>query len=206
MKKASDLTGQRFGRLVVLKRDFSRKKAAFWICQCDCGKETTVQSCHLRSGATQSCGCLHMENGYKTTWKKHGDYKTRLYHIWITMKSRCFNKKDKRYGGRGITVCSEWSESFEAFRDWALANGYRDDLTIDRIDVDGNYEPSNCRWATKLEQQSNKRTNRLLTAFGETHTESEWARITGINVSTIYARLKRGWTVDRALTEKVNNS
>lgn len=205
MKKASDLTGQRFGRLVVLKRDLSYKKAAYWICRCDCGNEATVQSCHLRSGATKSCGCLHMENAYKTTWEKHGDYKTRLYHIWIAMKGRCFNKKNKRYGGRGITVCPEWSESFEAFRDWALANGYRDNLTLDRKDNDGNYEPSNCRWATQKEQQNNRSNNIMLTYNEKTQTITQWAEELGMNIEMLYGRInKLGWSAERALSEPPN--
>lgn len=209
MRKAMDLTGQRFGRLVAEKRDYSYTKAAYWVCVCDCGNKKTVQSCHLRSGAIKSCGCLHMENALKSNWSTHGGYKTRLYAEWTGMKGRCHNKKNKRYpdyGGRGIEVCPEWRDSFEAFRDWALANGYRDDLTIERKDVNGNYCPENCCWATQKEQQNNRRNNHYITHQGKTQTIKQWAEETGISDMTIYARInKLGWSTERALTEPTNN-
>lgn len=206
MKKAFDLAGQRFGRLVVEKRDYAYKKAAFWICRCDCGNHTTVQSCHLRSGATQSCGCHKKESG-RDRRTVHGFSYSKLYRIWGSMKERCINpnsKPYKDYGGRGITICDEWLDSFEAFRDWAMANGYRDDLTIDRIDVNGNYEPSNCQWATQKEQQNNKRNNHLLSYNGKTQTISQWSDETGLEWMVIYDRLRNGWPIDRILTEPLN--
>jgi len=208
-KPMIDLTGQRFGRLSVIRRDDSRKNAAYWLCRCDCGNEKVVQGCHLRSGATVSCGCLHMENAYKSNWSTHGCYKTRLYTEWISMKGRCTNKKNHRYpdyGGRGIKVCPEWLDSFEAFRDWALANGYRDDLTIERKDVNGDYCPSNCCWVTQKVQQNNRRNNHYLTHQGRTQTIKQWAEETGINEVAIYSRInKLGWSPERALTEPINN-
>lgn len=207
MKKAPDLTGQRFGRLVVLERNFTYKKAAYWICQCDCGTKKTIQSSHLRSGATKSCGCLHDESARKTKVKTHGESNTRLYAEWISMKARCYNPRSERYdryGGRGIMVCEEWKNSFQAFRDWALANGYREDLTIDRIDVNGNYEPSNCRWITNQEQQNNRSNNLFITFNGKTQTVTQWAKETGISEWTIRARIKKlGWNAERTLTEPV---
>lgn len=118
--------------------------------------------------------------------------KTKLYRVWSTMKERCYNPnhiKYKNYGARGITICDEWKNSFKAFRDWAYANGYEEGLSIDRIDNNKNYEPSNCRWATMTQQANNKSTNRLIEIDGETHTMTEWSRISGIKAQTIWARL-----------------
>ncbi len=160
MGKLIDLTGQRFGRLVVVARaeNDSHNKAR-WCCRCDCGKEIIARSNDLRSGNTQSCGCFQRSQTSSTN-ATHGGGGTRLYTIWKAMKARCYNlkaEKYKDYGGRGITICPEWKNDFSAFRDWALSSGYTDDLSIDRIDVDGNYEPLNCRWATAKEQRHNRR-------------------------------------------------
>lgn len=135
---------------------------------------------------------------------KHGKRNTRLYRIWLQMKNRCYNKRSDRYkdyGGRGIVVCVEWRNSFELFYDWSMSHGYSDELTIDRIDNDGNYEPSNCRWVTIKEQSRNTRNNRSLTLNGETHCLIEWAEITGLGRQCIYNRLRYGWTVEDALTK-----
>ena len=208
MKKADNLTGVRFGRLVVEKRDFTFKKAAYWICRCDCGNSTTVQACHLRSGATQSCGCFNKEQSGKRM-RTHGLSRSRIYYEWRSMKDRCARENNKQYadyGGRGITVCQEWQDSFEAFRDWAITNGYQDNLTIDRIDVNGNYDPSNCRWVTNREQQNNKRNNHLLSYNGKEQTIAKWAEETGLDWMVIYDRIRHGWTVERTLTEPLNVS
>ena len=205
MGKFKDLTGQRFGRLTVRKMaGRGNSKQILWECECECGGSTIAPTYHLNSGHTKSCGCYRKEKATETGAKfiKHGMKNTRMYAIWRTMKQRCQDADNSDYGGRGIKVCDEWRDSFEAFRDWALANGYRDDLTIERNDTDGDYCPENCRWATMVEQQNNKRNNRRLTYNGETRTVPEWARITGIPVTIIYNRMNYGWPTERILTEK----
>lgn len=160
-----DLTGMRFGKLRALFRLPKGKagKQAAWHCLCDCGNEVNVLSYNLRSGHTKSCGCVHDERMKQGLRSSHGLIKSRLYSIWENMKSRCYNPNTnnyKYYGARGISICPEWKDDFQIFYDWAMANGYSDELSIDRIDVDGNYEPSNCRWADDITQANNKRCNR----------------------------------------------
>lgn len=156
------------------------------------------------SGNRTYNGCLNKSGDMRGCQVTHGLSKTRLYSIWIDMKKRCYNQKNNRYanyGGRGISVCDEWLHNFSAFNEWAMANGYAENLTIDRIDVNGNYEPSNCRWATIKEQQRNTTRNRFITVNGETRTMSEWAEITGISVDVIKDRLnKLHWTEEEAVT------
>lgn len=160
MGRLIDLTGQRFGRLVVIEqapRD-SRYHGAMWRCRCDCGCETIVEARNLKTGNTSSCGCYHRER--QRAAKTHGKSGSRLHRIWKAMHTRCYNPNSsafKYYGGRGIEICDEWVRDFEAFHLWAVAHGYADDLTIDRIDVNGNYDPSNCRFVAMAEQNQNKR-------------------------------------------------
>lgn len=206
MGKFVDLTGQRFGRLSVLDRaGTAGGGCATWRCLCDCGKETVVLSSSLRRGATRSCGCLSAEKSGERSYK-HGGTNSRLYRIWSAMIERCHNPNRKgyeNYGGRGIAVCDEWRNSFQKFQDWAISNGYRDDLTIDREDNEGSYCPSNCRWISFKDQQNHKRDNHLVTYNGETHNITEWAAITGINRNTLFARLNRlGWSAERALSPR----
>ena len=168
MSLLKDLTGQRFGRLTVIRREGSTHEGlATWWCLCDCGKECVIRGANMRKGNTKSCGCLHYESAQKK-FSKHGKTGTRLYAVWKAMNRRCSNPSDKnydRYGGRGITVCDEWQNNFQAFYEWAIANGYDENApvgqcTIDRQDNDRGYRPDNCRWVDLKTQQNNKSNNR----------------------------------------------
>lgn len=205
--KALDLTGQRFGRLVALRQVQSRARHAMWLCRCDCGKEIVTRGTGLRYGSSKSCGCARRERLHEaiTTHGLSGGRAatTRLYRIWRNMKQRCYNPKAAKfdlYGGRGVGVCQAW-QGFEAFHAWAIAAGYRDDLTLDRIDPDGNYEPSNCRWATYREQALHTSQTHFLTFRGETLPLSTWANRIGIEPSTLSSRINDyGWPIEKALT------
>ena len=200
-----DETGKRYGRITVLRiaEKDGKRHGASWVCKCDCGKEFIARGDALREGLYKSCGCnIQKSKGQY----KHGEYATRLYSIWSDMKARCSNEHSKfyyRYGGRGITVCDEWLADYTVFRDWALSNGYADNLTIDRIDYNGNYEPSNCRWITIQQQQLNTSRNRFLECDGFRMTVKEWADRVGVKKETIYTRLKRGWTDEQAIKTPV---
>lgn len=208
-----DLTGMKFNRLTVIRpAESSKTKETRWICRCDCGKEVIVQSNNLKSGQVKSCGCYRHEKAVKMHTKhgsaKRNEKRERLYSIWAGMKSRCYGENEPnfhRYGGRGIAVCDEWKDDFSIFRDWAINNGYSPELTIDRIDNSKGYSPDNCRWATSKEQALNRRSNRIITFNGETHSASEWEEILGFPRGTISRRIKKfGWTIDRALTEPIH--
>lgn len=192
MGQRIDLTGQRFGRLTVLRSAGNSKSG-----------HTTL----LRSGATKSCGCLKHEYLVQSH-TTHSETQTRLYNIWAKMRGRCARESDsgfENYGGRGITVCMEWQESYEKFRDWALSHGYKDGLTIDRKDNNGPYSPENCRWADAKQQARNRRSNNVITFNGETRLAIEWDEILGFSRRTVSRRVKsRGWSVERALTEPIH--
>lgn len=201
-----DLTGQRFGRLVVTglkhKIHVGNRFRYYWQCICDCGNECKVRTDCLTSGNTQSCGCLHKEQAIKNVSKHHSHCQshTRLYGIWQKMKDRCINPNTpcySRYGGRGIKLCAEWTDDFSSFYHWAITHGYSDTLSIDRINNNGNYEPCNCRWITFKEQCRNRRTNIIVDYQNEQMTLVEASELSGIPYSTLYARWHNGHRGER---------
>jgi len=198
-----DLTGQVFGRIKVLSRAENRGKQTYWLCSCECGSEKEICAYNLTKGLTKSCGCLSAEMiGDRS--RVHGLTDSKEYHIWSCMKSRCHNKANRAYryyGAKGVAVCDEWRDSFEQFL--ADMGNAPEGMSIERIDVYGNYEPSNCKWATIEEQANNKTNNRYLTLDGVTLTAAQWGRKLGIRSHTILRRLRDGWTVDRALMTKL---
>lgn len=198
-----DITGQKFGRLTAIRYvGRSKGRQSLWEFRCDCGKTIIAQKHNVRNGHTKSCGCYNIELLSKRN-RTHGETRTRLYNIWHDMVYRCYGEKHKSYplyGGKGITVCDEWKDSFETFRDWSLQNGYADNLSIDRIDSTGNYEPSNCRWATDIEQANNTNRNRLCTIDGVTDTLANWCRKYNMPYVTASSRVLRGWDAIDALT------
>lgn len=201
-----DYTGLRSGRLVMLERAYPGKHGYYWKCQCDCGNIVYAIGTRVMQGHVRSCGCLYRDT--KPTLR-HGEARNRLYNLWSSMKARCNNPSNTRYaqyGGRGIRVCDEW-QRFDAFRDWAYANGYEINAeygktTIDRIDPNGDYEPSNCRFADMKTQANNKLTNVRIEYNGETRTLAEWSEHFGINDGTLRDRYKRGLRGDRLFAQK----
>lgn len=194
--KIHDLTGQKFGLLTVIGLKDTETRKTYWVCQCDCGNVKEVRSDSLLCGAIKSCGCLKKRQDKINLVKnhKHKMSGTRIYHEWQGIKRRCYNPHEPRYdryGGRGITVCKEWRNSFEAFYEWAMSHGYQDDLTLDRIDNDGNYEPDNCRWTTQKEQSRNRRTNINIRIGNSTKTLTEWCEIFQVDYSLVNARYHR---------------
>ena len=211
MSKYNIQIGDIYGRLTVKEKTKKRVSGGYdviaWKCQCECGKETIVTPSHLAIGKVKSCGCLQRDRAREAN-VKHGDYNERLYKIRSQMIARCYSPNSQsysNYGGRGITVCDEWlgENGYGNFKKWALSNGYRDNLSIDRIDVNGNYEPLNCRWADDFIQNNNTRRNVKITYNGETHSLSEWGRIkpNGLCYDTLRSRLRDGWSIEDAFSK-----
>lgn len=204
MSNYIDLSGQKFGRLTVIERLFERRnhdyRSALWLCRCDCGNEVRTYAGYLKSGNTKSCGCLHKE-----AVTKHGFRHLPEYNIWRGMLDRCYNKETAaypRYGGRGITVSDEWKESFEAFyRD--MGTRPSEDYSIDRKDNDIGYSKDNCRWATSVEQMRNRSNNVYYEKDGEKKLLKQWCNELGLNISTVYDRIRRGWTFEEAIVPKI---
>lgn len=206
----NNLVGQRFGRLTVtekvkgkiLKSGYEQQT---YKCVCDCGNEVTLPYSSLTTGNTTSCGCYFKEELIKRN-TTHGKSKTKLYDVWREMRRRCSKEKDlsyQYYGARGISVCDEWDSNYENFYNWAIKSGYSEGLEIDRIDVDGDYSPSNCRWVTRKEQMNNISRNRYVTIRKNTKTLSQWGELFNINPQTLWSRLCNGWDSITALTAPI---
>lgn len=194
-----DVSGKKFGMLTAIEVSGRKNKKILWKCVCECGKESIVSKSNLATGQTKSCGCVGKN-------KKHGMCGTRVYKIWKDMKKRCDNQNSKEYryyGGKGVTYCDDWSE-FSSFYEWALESGYSDELTIERIDYNGNYEPSNCKWATLKEQANNTSQNVLIEIDGVTKTLQQWADISNVNRSTIKRRYEKGIRGTKLLAKRVS--
>jgi len=196
-KKAQDLAGEVFGKLKVLRLEKIERGNYFWLCRCDCGNTTITRTGNLNNGMTKSCGCIHKDQ-LKERNKSHGLAKTPIYNVWSSMKARCNNSNDasyKNYGGRGIAICDKW-RTFEGFYE-DMGNSYKKGLTIERINVNGNYCLDNCCWADTITQGNNTRRNRFLTIDGITDTMSNLCRRYGLPVTTVKRRLERGWDVEK---------
>lgn len=211
-----DLTGKKFGKLTVLGIDYKnvyrensgkKRTIIYWLCQCECGNTTTIRGESLKNGITKSCGCYNKE-----MLTKHGLCDTRIYICWSDIKQRCYNLKNKRYkdyGARGIKMCDEWLDEengFTNFYNWAIENGYKDNLTIDRIDVNGNYEPSNCRWASNKIQSRNRRNNKMIKYKNKVKCLADWCDELGLRYSIVSNRLNNyHWTIEQAFETPIKN-
>lgn len=213
--KTIDISNKKFGKLLAVKRCTNMSGKTAWECKCDCGNITFVTTSNLTCNRIRSCGCLKIKQllDRSTT---HNQRHTVLYSVWRGLRQRCNNPKHAsyhNYGGRGITVCEEWDKSFQAFYDWSYANGYSTEnqkdeklkLTIDRIDNNGNYEPSNCRWVDRKTQTRNMRTTRFITFNGQNKSVSEWCEIYGIKLQTFNTRIRNGWSIEEALTKPLGS-
>jgi hypothetical protein len=209
--KTIDISNQKFGRLTAIEKSTNICGKTAWKCVCDCGNIAYVTTSNLTCNRIRSCGCIKQEMLMKRNIT-HNQRHTQLYEVWKSIKQRCYNPKGQayhNYGERGIKMCEEWLNNFQAFYDWSYANGYspenqkdeKNKLTIDRIDVNGNYEPSNCRWVTRKVQSSNMRTNKLITINGETHCIAEWCRIYNVYPSNYYKKINKGMSPEEALTK-----
>lgn len=206
--------GDKFNMLTVVEQceDYiepNGKRRAMFLCECECGNTRKVRAQELYTDKVYSCGCTTRPFERKSPNRIHGETKTRLHNIWVGMKTRCYIKNHhsyKYYGARGIVVCDEWKNDYIAFATWARNNGYKDNLSLDRIDVNGNYTPENCRWTDRKTQANNKRNNVYLTVNGETHTRTEWAKKMGISESIIFVRQQKGWSDEKAVLTPVEDN
>ena len=192
---------KKYGKLTILGIEYQKKYSNgtiidFVKCKCECGNIKIINFNNIKRGLVKSCGCI--------TKTVNGMSKTRIYQIYRHLINRCYREKDisyKNYGNKGIIVCDEWKNDFMSFYNWSMANGYANDLTIDRIDVNGNYEPSNCRWVNMAVQQNNRSNNRILEYKGQKKTITEWARYCGLSYRNLYYRLNNGYTIEEAIEQ-----
>lgn len=203
MNKFNDLKNKRFGRLVVIEKTNERSSESIvWLCKCDCGNIKKVRSSNLTYGETFSCGCLRKEL-FKNRITRHGMHNTSTYRAWRSMASRCNNPKNKRYkdyGGRGISIYERWNNFENFYKDMGVKPKGK---SLDRIDNDKGYEPSNCKWSTPTEQLNNTRKNIYIIYKGITKTVPEWGRYLGIKPCTIHTRIKREWSVEKIIEKNV---
>ena len=213
--KTIDISNKKFGKLLAVKRCTNMSGKTAWECKCDCGNITFVTTSNLTCNRIRSCGCLKIKQLLERS-TTHNQRHTVLYSVWRGLRQRCNNPKHAsyhNYGGRGIKVCEEWDKSFQSFYDWSYANGYSTEnqkdeklkLTIDRIDNNGNYEPSNCRWVDRKTQTRNMRTTRFITFNGQNKSVSEWCEIYGIKLQTFNTRIRNGWSIEEALTKPIGS-
>ena len=193
------LIGKKFNMLTIVSYKKKEKcNCNYFVCKCDCGKITEIRANHILNDNQVSCGCIRI---------KYEDSKVgeAIYDTWNRMMHRCYDIKHHkypRYGDRGIVICDEWKNNYNSFYKWAIENGFKLGLSIDRINNDGNYEPNNCRWTTRKEQMNNTSRNRFITLNNETHTLAEWCEKLGIKYNTASSRLYRGKSAEEALTKK----
>lgn len=200
-----DISGLRRGRLTVIKYVGKNKYGkSLWECKCDCGNTKVIvrDSLIKEKGGTRSCGCLGMESRRVKIPRTHGMTGTRIHRIWKNMKTRCYNGHDKFYycyGGKGIKICDEWRNNFVPFYEWSMENGYTDELTIDRINSDGDYEPSNCRWVTMKVQNANSSNCHYVEYNGEKHLCREWQKILNVNNAKFYYWVNKLGSAEKAV-------
>lgn len=209
-----DLTKQKFNRLEVIKFSHNNKYSSrIWECKCECGNIVFASTNSLRRNNTKSCGCLQKKKAAITgksvlsthSLSKIDGKKTRLFRIWMEMKTRFYNPnvvEYPRYGGKGVVICEEW-QNFKNFHSWAFANGYQENLSIDRKELFGNYEPSNCQWVTDKVQCRNTTSSRIIDFKGQKKTLAEWAEKNLMSINCLFERLKRGWSIEKSLTTKI---
>ena len=207
--KYKSLVGKKFNSLTVLEVSSNKKNDNYLlVCKCDCGNIQTIRATRVINGITKTCGCRNKGYSYSKSNKLSCLYPT-FYSIWNSMKHRCYdksNKKYKNYGARGIKICKEWKDSFENFLNWCLNSDYEKGLTLDRIDVNSDYKPNNCRWANFTIQARNKTNNNLVTYNNETKCVAQWCEDLNIPYNTIRARLRLGWTPELAFTTPISKS